>query len=204
MATLPYGGKEPATDETGEQYASEQSESCNTTAISSKAKLSDEAIAPHTAVNISARIPDQPSEQTQETNPPTGRDHRSNALQHLRITAPNLHDLLTSLKLKSVELANTSNSRGLNWVERVSAWTQHHYVLMDSVGAVALVMLLNRMSVTFFLIVHLMRSSQMRSPHAACWRWLFDAGSPRLARLLCSYCRLCNWCFWDRLRLDIS
>ena len=150
MATLPYGGKEPATDETGEQYASEQSESCNTTAISSKAKLSDEAIAPHTAVNISARIPDQPSEQTQETNPPTGRDHRSNALQHLRITAPNLHDLLTSLKLKSVELANTSNSRGLNWVERVSAWTQHHYVLMDSVGAVILVMLLNRMSITFF------------------------------------------------------
>ncbi|MCQ4976417.1 sensor histidine kinase, partial [Bifidobacterium pseudocatenulatum] len=94
MATLPYGGKEPATDETGEQYASEQSESCNTTAISSKEKLSDEAIAPHTAVNISARIPDQPSEQTQETNPPTGRDHRLNALQHLRITAPNLHDLL--------------------------------------------------------------------------------------------------------------
>lgn len=86
MATLPYGGKEPATDETGEQYASEQSESCNTTAISSKAKLSDKAIASHTAVNISARIPDQPSEQTQETNQPTGRDHRSNALQHLRIT----------------------------------------------------------------------------------------------------------------------
>lgn len=197
MATLPYGGKEPATDETGEQYASEQFESCNTTAISSKAKLSDEAIAPHTAVNISARIPDQPSEQTQETNPPTGRDHRSNALQHLRITAPNLHDLLTSLKLKSVELANTSNSRGLNWVERVSAWTQHHYVLMDSVGAVILVMLLNRMSITFFLIVHAMRSSLMRSPHAACWHWLFDEGSPRFARLLCSYCRLCNWCFWD-------
>ena len=149
MATLPYGGKEQVTDETGEQYASEQSESCNTTAISSTAKLSDEAIAPHTVVNISARIPDQPSEQTQETNQPTGRDHRSNALQHLRITAPNLHDLLKSLKLKSVELANTSNSRGLNWVERVSAWTQHHYVLMDSVGAVTLVTLLNRMSITF-------------------------------------------------------
>ena len=112
MATLPYGGKEHVTDETGEQYASEQ---------------------------------------TQETNQPTGRDHRSNALQHLRITAPNLHDLLTSLKLKSVELANTSNSRGLNWVERVSAWTQRHYVLMDSVDAVILVMLLNRMSITFFL-----------------------------------------------------
>ena len=70
MATLPYGGKEQVTEETGEQYASEQSESCNTTAISSKAKLSDEAIAPHTVVNISARIPDQPSEQTQE---PTNR-----------------------------------------------------------------------------------------------------------------------------------
>ena len=111
MATLPYGGKEQVTDETGEQYASEQ---------------------------------------TQETNQPTGRDHRSNALQHLRITAPNLHDLLKSLKLKSVELANTSNSRGLNWVERVSAWTQHHYALMDSVDAVILVMLLNRMSITFF------------------------------------------------------
>ena len=151
MATLPYGGKEHVTDETGEQYASEQSESCSTTAVSSKAKLSDEAIAPHTVVNISARIPDQPSEQTQETNQPTGRDHRSNALQHLRITAPNLHDLLKSLKLKSVELANTSNSRGLNWVERVSAWTQRHYVLMDSVDAVILVMLLNRMSITFFL-----------------------------------------------------
>lgn len=149
MATLPYGGKEQVTDETGEQYASEQSESCNTTAISSKARLSDEAIASHTAVNISARIPDQPSERTQETNQPTGRDHRSNALQHLRITAPNLHDLLKSLKLKSVEFANTSNSRGPNWVERVSAWTQHHYVLMDSVGAVVLVMLLNRMSITF-------------------------------------------------------
>ena len=166
MATLPYGGKEPATDETGEQYASEQSESCNTTAISSKAKLSDEAIAPHTAVNISARIPDQPSEQTQETNPPTGRDHRSNALQHLRITAPNLHDLLTSLKLKSVELANTSNSRGLNWVERVSAWTQHHYVLMDSVGAVILVMLLNRMSITFFFDSS--RDAQLSHAIAAC------------------------------------
>lgn len=166
MATLPYGGKEPATDETGEQYASEQSESCNTTAISSKAKLSDEAIASHTAVNISARIPDQPSEQTQETNQPTGRDHRSNALQHLRITAPNLHDLLTSLKLKSVELANTSNSRGLNWVERVSAWTQHHYVLMDSVGAVALVMLLNRMSITFFFDSS--RDAQLSHAIAAC------------------------------------
>lgn len=150
MATLPYGGKEPATDETGEQYASEQSESCNTTAISSKAKLSDEAIAPHTAVNISARIPDQPSEQTQETNPPTGRDHRSNALQHLRITAPNLRDLLKSLKLESVELANTSNARSSNWVERVSAWTQRHYVLMDAVGALLLVALLNPMSVSLF------------------------------------------------------
>ena len=150
MATLPYGGKEQVTDETGEQYASEQSESCNTTAISSKARLSDEAIASHTAVNISARIPDQPSERTQETNQPTGRDHRSNALQHLRITAPNLHDLLKSLKLKSVELANTSNSRRLNWVERVSAWTQHHYVLMDSVGAVVLFTLLNGMSTSLF------------------------------------------------------
>lgn len=96
MATLPYGGKEQVTDETGEQYASEQSESCNTTAISSKARLSDEAIASHTAVNISA-----------------------------------------------------PNRREPNWVERVSAWTQHHYVLMDSVGAVVLVMLLNRMSITF-------------------------------------------------------
>lgn len=127
MATLPYGGKEPATDETGEQYASEQ---------------------------------------TQETNQPTGRDHRSNALQHLRITAPNLHDLLTSLKLKSVELANTSNSRGLNWVERVSAWTQHHYVLMDSVGAVVLVMLLNRMSITFFFDSS--RDAQLSHAIAAC------------------------------------
>lgn len=127
MATLPYGGKEPATDETGEQYASEQ---------------------------------------TQETNPPTGRDHRSNALQHLRITAPNLHDLLISLKLKSVELANTSNSRGLNWVERVSAWTQHHYVLMDSVGAVILVMLLNRMSITFFFDSS--RDAQLSHAIAAC------------------------------------
>ena len=150
MATLPYGGKEQVTDETGEQYASEQSESCNTTAISSKAKLSDEAIAPHTVVNISARIPDQPSEQTQETNQPTGRDHRSNALQHLRITAPNLHDLLASLKLKSIQPADTSNSRRLNWVERVSAWTQHHYVLMDSVGAVVLFTLLNGMSTSLF------------------------------------------------------
>lgn len=150
MAALPYGGKEQVTDETGEQYASEQSESCNTTAISSKARLSDEAIASHTAVNISARIPDQPSERTQETNQPTGRDHRSNALQHLRITAPNLHDLLASLKLKSIQPADTSNSRRLNWVERVSAWTQHHYVLMDSVRAVVLFTLLNGMSTSLF------------------------------------------------------
>lgn len=35
-------------------------------------------------------------------------------------------------------------------MERVSAWTQRHYVLMDSVDAVILVMLLNRMSITFF------------------------------------------------------
>ncbi|WP_270294601.1 histidine kinase [Bifidobacterium adolescentis] len=150
MATLPYGGKEQVTDETGEQYASEQSESCNTTAISSKAKLSDEAITRNIAVSISARIPDQPSERTQETNQPTGRDHRSNALQHLRITAPNLHDLLKSLKLESVELANTSNARSSNWVERVSAWTQRHYVLMDAVGALLLVALLNPMSVSLF------------------------------------------------------
>ena len=150
VAILPYGGKEPTTDKTGEQYALEQSESCNATAISSKARLSDEAIAPHTVVNISARIPDQPSERTQETNQPTGRDHRSNALQHFRITAPNLHDLLASLKLKSIQPADTSNSRRLNWVERVSAWTQHHYVLMDSVGAVVLFTLLNGMSTSLF------------------------------------------------------
>lgn len=150
MATLPYGGKEQVTDETGEQYAPEQSESCNTTAISSTAELSDEAIAPHTVVNISARIPDQPSERTQETNQSAGRDHRSTALQHFRITAPNLHDLLASLKLKSIQPADTSNSRRLNWVERVSAWTQHHYVLMDSVGAVVLFTLLNGMSTSLF------------------------------------------------------
>ena len=150
MATLPYGGKEQVTDETGEQYALEQSESCNTTAISSKAGLSDEAIASHTAVNISARIPDQPSERTQEINQSAGRDHRSTALQHFRITAPNLHDLLASLKLKSIQPADTSNSRRLNWVERVSTWTQHHYVLMDSVGAVVLFTLLNGMSTSLF------------------------------------------------------
>lgn len=150
MATLPYGGKEPATDETGEQYASEQSESCNTTAISSKAKLSDEAITRNIAVSISARIPNQPSEQTQETTQSAGRNYRSNALQHLRITAPNLRDLLKSLKLESVELANTSNARSSNWVERVSAWMQRHYVLMDAVGALLLVALLNPMSVSLF------------------------------------------------------
>lgn len=150
MATLPYGGKEPATDETGEQYASEQSESCNTTAISSKAKLSDEAITRNIAVSISARIPNQPSEQTQETTQSAGRNYRSNALQDLRITAPNLRDLLKSLKLESVELANTSNARSSNWVERVSAWTQRHYVLMDAVGALLLVALLNPMSVSLF------------------------------------------------------
>ena len=150
MATLPYGGKEQVTDKTGEQYALEQSESCNATAISSKARLSDEAIAPHTAVNISTRIPDQPSERMQEINQSAGRDHRSTALQHFRITAPNLHDLLASLKLKSIQPADTSNSRRLNWVERVSAWTQHHYVLMDSVGAVVLFTLLNGMSTSLF------------------------------------------------------
>lgn len=150
MATLPYGGKEPATDETGEQYASEQSESCNTTAISSKAKLSDEAITRNIAVSISVRIPNQPSEQTQETTQSAGRNYRSNALQHLRITAPNLRDLLKSLKLESVELANTSNARSSNWVERVSVWTQRHYVLMDAVGALLLVALLNPMSVSLF------------------------------------------------------
>ena len=150
MATLPYGGKEPATDETGEQYASEQSESCNTTAVSSKAKLSDEAITRNIAVSISVRIPNQPSEQTQETTQSAGRNYRSNALQHLRITAPNLRDLLKSLKLESVELANTSNARSSNWVERVSAWTQRHYVLMDAVGALLLVALLNPMSVSLF------------------------------------------------------
>ena len=150
MAILPYGGKEPATDETGEQYASEQSESCNTTAISSKAKLSDEAITRNIAVSISARIPNQPSEQTQETTQSAGRNYRSNALQHLRITTPNLRDLLKSLKLESVELANTSNARSSNWVERVSAWTQRHYVLMDAVGALLLVALLNPMSVSLF------------------------------------------------------
>lgn len=150
VAILPYGGKEPTTDKTGEQYALEQSESCNATAISSKARLSDEAIAPRTAVNISTRIPDQPSERMQEINQSAGRDHRSTALQHFRITAPNLHDLLASLKLKSIQPADTSNSRRLNWVERVSAWTQHHYVLMDSVGAVVLFTLLNGMSTSLF------------------------------------------------------
>lgn len=150
VAILPYGGKEPTTDKTGEQYALEQSESCNATAISSKARLSDEAIAPHTAVNISTRIPDQPSERMQEINQSAGRDHRSTALQHFRITASNLHDLLASLKLKSIQPADTSNSRRLNWVERVSAWTQHHYVLMDSVGAVVLFTLLNGMSTSLF------------------------------------------------------
>ena len=150
VAILPYGGKEPTTDKTGEQYALEQSESCNATAISSTARLSDEAIAPHTAVNISTRIPDQPSERMQEINQSAGRDHRSTALQHFRITAPNLHDLLASLKLKSIQPADTSNSRRLNWVERVSAWTQHHYVLMDSVGAVVLFTLLNGMSTSLF------------------------------------------------------
>lgn len=149
-AILPYGGKEPAIDGTGKRHVSEQQSESHATATSNKADLSDVAITRNTAVSISARIPNQPSEQTQETTQSAGRDHRSNALQHLRITAPNLHDLLKSLKLESVELANTSNAHSSNWVERVSAWTQHHYVLMDTVGAVVAVMLLNLMSITFF------------------------------------------------------
>lgn len=149
-AILPYGGKEPAIDGTGKRHVSEQQSESHATATSNKADLSDVAITRNTAVSISARIPNQPSEQTQETTQSAGRNHRSNALQHLRITAPNLHDLLKSLKLKSVEPANTSNARRLNWVERVSAWTQHHYVLMDTVGAVALVTLLNLTSITLF------------------------------------------------------
>ena len=149
-AILPYGGKEPAIDGTGKRHVSEQQSESHATATSNKADLSDVAITRNTAVSISARIPNQPSEQTQETTQSAGRNHRSNALQHLRITAPNLHDLLKSLKLESVELANTSNAHSSNWVERVSAWTQHHYVLMDTVGAVVAVMLLNLMSITFF------------------------------------------------------
>ena len=165
MATLPYGGKEPATDETGEQYASEQSESCNTTANIQQSEIIRRSNRiSHSRQHIGANP--RSTIGTDAGNQPTGRDHRSNALQHLRITAPNLHDLLTSLKLKSVELANTSNSRGLNWVERVSAWTQHHYVLMDSVGAVILVMLLNRMSITFFFDSS--RDAQLSHAIAAC------------------------------------
>lgn len=51
-------------------------------------------------------------------------------------------------------------------MERVSAWTQHHYVLMDSVGAVILVMLLNRMSITFFFDSS--RDAQLSHAIAAC------------------------------------
>ena len=119
MATLPYGGKEPATDETGEQYASEQSESCKHNCHIQQSEIIRRSNrTSHSRQHIGAN-PRSTIEQTQETNlhQPVAIIVRT-PLQHLRITAPNLHDLLTSLKLKSVELANTSNSRGLNWVER--------------------------------------------------------------------------------------
>ncbi|MGG7079828.1 histidine kinase [Bifidobacterium catenulatum] len=148
--TLPYGSKEPATGGTSEQYALEQSESRNVTAISGKAEPSDVAITSDSAFDIPARITGQPSEQLQEINQSAGRDHRSNALQHLRITAPNLHDLIISLKLKSLKPADATHSHNSNWVERVSTWTQRHYVLMDAVGALLLVALLNLMSASLF------------------------------------------------------
>ena len=193
MATLPYGGKEPATDETGRTVCLGTVESCNATAISSKARLSDEAIASHTAVKHIGANPRSTIGTDAETNQSAGRDHRSDALQHCA-SPPNLHDLLTSLKLKSIELANTSNSRRLNWVGDVSAWTQHHYVLMDSVGAVVLFTLLNRMSTFFFDGSSL---AQLSHAIAACCMLALALRRrfPRLARLLCSYCRLCNWYF---------
>lgn len=65
-------------------------------------------------------------------------------------TLPTMQTIRASLRSKPIAQAIDISGRRFNWVERLSQWTQRHYVLVDTIVTVLLIMTFGPASVSLF------------------------------------------------------
>lgn len=59
------------------------------------------------------------------------------------ISPPSLRELAGALRSRPIDQADSAGGERFNWIERLSQWTERHYMLMDVVTAVLLILLSN-------------------------------------------------------------
>ena len=57
-----------------------------------------------------------------------------------RIVPPSLQEIAGKLRSKPIDQAESAGGERFNWIERLSQWSERHYLMMDVIGAVLLIL----------------------------------------------------------------
>ncbi|QAY32698.1 sensor histidine kinase [Bifidobacterium pullorum subsp. gallinarum] len=58
-----------------------------------------------------------------------------------RIVPPSLQEIAGKLRSKPIDQAESAGGERFNWIERLSQWSERHYLMMDVIGAVLLILM---------------------------------------------------------------
>ena len=78
-----------------------------------------------------------------------------------RIVPPSLQEIAGKLRSKPIDQAKSAGGERFNWIERLSQWSERHYLMMDVIGTVLLILM-----VSSDLFVHADFVSSPLSNHA--------------------------------------
>lgn len=76
------------------------------------------------------------------------RPERSGFALPERLSPPSLRDVLAAMRSKPIDQARSAGGERFNLIERLSQWSERHYLLMDTLETVLLIVL---MSTNFFI-----------------------------------------------------
>lgn len=57
-----------------------------------------------------------------------------------RIVPPSLKEIAGKLRSKPIDQAKSAGGERFNWIERLSQWSERHYLMMDVIGAILLIL----------------------------------------------------------------
>lgn len=58
-----------------------------------------------------------------------------------RIVPPSLQEIAGKLRSKPIDQAESAGGERFNWIERLSQWSERHYLMMDVIGTVLLILM---------------------------------------------------------------
>ncbi len=58
-----------------------------------------------------------------------------------RIVPPSLQEIAGKLRSKPIDQAKSAGGERFNWIERLSQWSERHYLMMDVIGTVLLILM---------------------------------------------------------------